>query len=194
MDGAVTRSTTRPAMSCDAPGFTVIELLISMTLLLLAFALAGQLLLETRRTVALAGRELADPLTVHAITRLRHDIRGSRSTQPAPGLFPIASEGPLTLLGHPAGTVRYRRRGNELVREVLDGEGELVTRHTLLWQLSGWRWRPLSAGRVQVHLAFAVTPLDADDAFRHRLPPPSTAVDTVTLTLGLRGRERLGRW
>jgi len=100
-------------------GFSLIELLVALVLVGLGLALAAQLLMETSQMLADAAAEQTETALPLARARLRTDIQACTGTMTAPGLA-----GPeLWLVGHPAGTVRYRKVGREIRRDVAAGAG-----------------------------------------------------------------------
>ena len=96
-------------------GFTLVEMLVSLVLLLMALAFAGQLLIESQQALVDSAAETLDNPVVLAVARLRGDVVISSQ---ATGIGPM-----LTLTGHPAGTVVYELEGTDLVRRVYDGFG-----------------------------------------------------------------------
>lgn len=100
-------------------GFSLIELLVSLVLVGLGLALAAQLLMETSQMLVDAAAEQTETALPLARARLRSDIQACTGTMTVPGLA-----GPeLWLIGHPAGTVRYRKVGREIRRDVAAGVG-----------------------------------------------------------------------
>lgn len=98
-----------------ARGSSLLEVLIAGTLLLIAFAIAGEILVESGRRLQRELRREGD-LTVAVLERLRADIRMSQDA--------VVMEDPespwpmLRLIGHPAGRVEWRRSLDRLVRRV----------------------------------------------------------------------------
>jgi prepilin-type N-terminal cleavage/methylation domain-containing protein len=102
-----------------ARGFTLVEVLIALVLLVFALALAAQLLAESAQMFATAAGEATEPPAALLLARLRGDVRAAAA-------FTVLPDGGLRLDGHPAGTVVYRRIGSELRREVYAASGELA--------------------------------------------------------------------
>ncbi len=102
-----------------ARGFTLVEVLIALVLLILALALAAQLLEESAQRLAAVQGEATEPPADLLLARLRGDVRAAAS-------LAVLPDGALRLDGHPAGTVVYRRLGSELRREVYGADGELA--------------------------------------------------------------------
>lgn len=121
-------------------GFSLLELLVAMTISGVAMFLATGLLLESESRMRRQAEENVRPVLEIALRQMRGDIRASRRAQ-APFL-PGWSREPLTLQGHPVGLLRYERSGNQLVRRIVEpgpagqGGGRLV-----LEGLSTFRWR-----------------------------------------------------
>ncbi|HYG64898.1 MAG TPA: prepilin-type N-terminal cleavage/methylation domain-containing protein, partial [Thermoanaerobaculia bacterium] len=114
-----------------AAGFTLVELLVSLLLLLLALGLAAQVLVESSQMLADAAAEQVESPPSLAVARLRADVLGSASFS--------ALEDNLLLQGHPAGSVLYELAGDELRRIVLDTTGEPLGESVLLRGVIGWR-------------------------------------------------------
>lgn len=110
-----------PLTAKGEAGFTLVEMLVSLVLLLLALALAGQLLIESQQTLVDSAAEMLDNPTTLAVARLRNDVVTSSRFL----IIPILDTGGyrLILTGHPAGTVVYEVAGTDLVRRVFDGLG-----------------------------------------------------------------------
>jgi Tfp pilus assembly protein PilV len=100
-------------------GFALIELLVAFILVGLGLALAAQLLMETSQMLVDIAAEQTETALPLARARLRSDIEASTNAQAIPG-----ANGPeLWLSGHPAGTVRYRKAGRDIRRDIADGMG-----------------------------------------------------------------------
>jgi len=121
-------------------GFSLIELLVALVLVGLGLALAAQLLMETSQMLADAAAEQTETALPLARARLRTDIQACHSAMTVPGLA-----GPeLWLVGHPAGTVRYRKVGREIRRDVAAGVGV-------------WEGEAVAMGNVQSFVVLSVT-------------------------------------
>ncbi len=122
-------------------GFSVLELLVSFAILAIAMTIAGRLLLESQARMAHSARQALEPVAVLALKQIRADVR-------AAGRVPAGdfewNWGPLVLLGHPAGTMRYEKVGTDLVRTVVGGTSG-GGRRIVMREVSIWRWR-LSRG------------------------------------------------
>lgn len=165
-------------------GFTLVELLVSLLLLLLGLALAAQILMESAQLFAESASEQIDTPVPLAIARLRGDILASSSFQVTTGDHGLL----LVLAGHPAGTVLYERVGEELRRSILDDAGNPGDAVTVMRGVSSWACLPLgprlvSLGvRYQRHAA-PHSPLVRLPAFRG----PRTEEREEWLTLAPRG-------
>lgn len=184
----ITGAGEKPADHLREMGFTVVELLVAMTLALLGLALAAQLLLESQHTYALAGREARNPLVGYAVAQLRNDIRRSAVAS--------GDGASLVLSGHPAGAIRWEAQGERLVRSVVDAEGR-IRRRTVLRSLSRWSWNrqrgPDGNDLVHVDLGYRrhSTALLVTSP---RLPRDRLEEETLSLTLSPRGGVRVDRW
>jgi hypothetical protein len=105
---------------CEA-GFTLVEALVSMLLLVLVVMLAAQLLGETQQMFVDAARESLDPPAALIATRLRLDVLGASGAIAA--LNPDQSCAYVELLGHPEGPILYRMARGALLRSVLAADG-----------------------------------------------------------------------
>ncbi len=121
-----------------ARGFTVLELLISFAILLIATMIAGRLLLEAQARMAHSARQALEPVTAIALKQIRADVRASGKV---PAFDREWNWAPLVLLDHPAGTVIYQRSGTDLVRIVDAGGGTEPVERIVMGSVSIWRWR-----------------------------------------------------
>jgi hypothetical protein len=117
-------------------GFTLVETLVSLVLLLLALGLAAQLLMETAQLFAGSTREAVATPVPQAIARIRSDVLASA------GFAIIQNEDgtlrQVVLTGHPAGTVVYELVGDAIVRTLPAGVGESDA-GTPIWRgVDGW--------------------------------------------------------
>ncbi len=127
--------------SKDLPGergFSLLELLFSFTILLIAMMIAGRLLLEAQARMAHSARQALEPVAAIALKQIRADVRASGRV---PALDYEWSWEPLVLLGHPAGTVIYERVDSDLVRIVDAGAAAEPVERVVMGALSVWRWR-----------------------------------------------------
>lgn len=170
-------------------GFTVIEMLVALALVLLGLVLAVQMLLESRQLFLDAERRAQDPVVTVAVAQLRKDLEEASGAQPS---APIWSSGVMALEGLPAGTVVYERRGSDLVRAVRAADGTEKSARTLLRPVASWRWRSTQADLVDVEIEYVIH----DPVPRLRTSPEAPKVKTKSLALrvALRGVVRSRRW
>ncbi len=129
----------RRRASASVAGFSVLELLVSFALLLLATMIAGRLLLESQARMAHSARQALEPVAEIALEQIRADVRAAGSV---PARDYQWNWRPMILLGHPVGTVRYERRGRDLVRRVIvQGDPEAGGERTVMREVTIWRWR-----------------------------------------------------
>ena len=121
----------------------MVELLVSFVILMIAMMMASQLLLEAQARMSHSARQALEPVAAIALKQIRADVRASGRV---PALDDQWNWAPLTLEGHPSGTVTYERVGSDLVRRVDSGAGSASSGERLVLQaVSIWRWR-LSPG------------------------------------------------
>lgn len=166
-------------------GFTVVELLISMALIVLALALAAQLLLESQRTFALAGRASLEPRAGQAVAWLTADVHAASWAR-------SAADGALLLTGHPEGTMRWERQGETVWRTVIGADGKVRSRRPILERVIVWSWSwdgdllsAVLAYRRGPALRYVTTP---------ELPPEVVREERLVLQLHPRGQGRWNRW
>ena len=116
-------------------GFTLVELLIAMVLLVLALAIAAQLLLEASKLFAETSGEALDTPVPLAIARIRNDIQSAVSVAPLRDeegeLIQVAIQGY-------AGQIFYSLDGDTLYRTFVPRD-ELPQDPAPLWHgVTGW--------------------------------------------------------
>ena len=127
-------------------GFTLVELLVACTVMLVALLLAAQLLEESGRILAHSVPRERDPWAPLTREWLHDDLRAA--SPPAAGMG-VPQHGPL-LLDLSSGTeVVWQRLGTTLVRAEVGG-----STRTLLQQVDGFRWRLVSDRVVEVEVRF----------------------------------------
>lgn len=154
-------------------GFTLLEMLISMVLLLVAVALATQLLLEASKMFVESQGEAADTPVPLAIARIRNDIQGAVS------VFPVTDDsGRLIQIEIRSfdGQIFYRKEGDALYRtfhrkgEDLPQEPALLWRDVVSWRCQRVELTPLIDLEVTyTRRSTPRTPLPALPAYRGRL-------------------------
>ena len=188
------RRRSAPAASIQA-GFTLIEMLISFVLLILAVTLAAQLLMEAAQMFTDVAGEQHDPLVPLALARLRNDVQGSVSFQNL-SLDPLGCS-PLVLTGGPYGTVVYTLQGEELRRATLAPDGTAGAGEVLMRQITAWTCRPHGSFPPLLELDFAYrrravrrTPLAVLPAYAK----PNSEQKAESLFLTLRGGGLGSSW
>jgi prepilin-type N-terminal cleavage/methylation domain-containing protein len=115
-------------------GFTLIELSISLAILLIALALASQLLMETAQLFAESSGESLNAPVPLLIARIRGDVQGST------GVVPIYDAGVLVRVDVQGrdGRIYYEKMGVALYRTFEPWDGS-PPRTALLWPgVTGW--------------------------------------------------------
>jgi type II secretory pathway pseudopilin PulG len=134
-------------------GFMLLELLISLILVALGLALAAQLLMETSQMLADAAAEQTESALPLARARLRSDVQACSRAVEVPG--PDGRIAELWLVGHPAGTVRYRKSGRDLLRDVsVAGDGVWEGQTIVLRNVRSWDALPVPPGltALEIHV------------------------------------------
>lgn len=169
-------------------GFTLVELMISLLLTLLALGLAAQVLMESAQILTDTAAEQADAPVPLALARIRGDVQSSRS-------YTVLPDGGLMLFGHPAGTLAYESANGDLIRTVLDPDGRSLGSSRVMRRVSEWQ-------------CLAVTPKLVSVSFRYQrhaprrspLPTapgqrgPTSEERTESVLLALRGGGLGVRW
>jgi Tfp pilus assembly protein PilV len=120
-----------PTMACRREaGFTLVEAMVSLLLLIVVLAMAAQLLGETQQMLADAAHESLDPAAALIAARLRVDVLGASGAIAAQN--PDLSCAYVELIGNPEGPVVYHLAGGALVRSVLAADGTPQGSATLL--------------------------------------------------------------
>jgi prepilin-type N-terminal cleavage/methylation domain-containing protein len=125
-----------PARPAPQAGFTLIEMLISFVLLVLAVTLAAQLLVEAAQMFTDVAGEQHDSMVPLALARIRNDVQGSVSFQNL-SLDPLSCS-PLVLSGGPNGSVVYTLEREELRRNVVAPDGTAGAGDVLMRQVTAW--------------------------------------------------------
>lgn len=142
------RREPRPRRGGGQRGFSVLELVVAMVVMLFALLLACDLLDESGRLLHHSMRRARDPLPQLAGELLRNDLRAARP-QPAGDW----TSGPLALDVPGEGPVVWHRQGEQLWRDAGGGGGS----RPRLGRLAGWRWRALPRGAIEVRIELAAS-------------------------------------
>lgn len=138
---------TTPRRS-GAAGFSLIELVVAMLLLLLVLALAGQLLVESGRIFSAAARELRSDDDDLALRWLRADLKGAL---PVEIWNPEWSSEPLVLLDGGRALAWAADEGRLLRAEAAEA-GAAPTERVLLEGVVAFRWRVPTLGLIEVEI------------------------------------------
>lgn len=120
-------------------GYTIVELLVTMTLLTLVVVIAGGLVLESLRIFAASGRELREPASELALRMLREDIRES---------WPIGAGAAELLCRRNDRADRWVLRGDRIERDGFDAFGRPTGTRPMLDRVVSFRWQALPGGVV----------------------------------------------
>lgn len=164
-------------------GFSLLELVISFFLLVLALMIAAQLLRQAEQRLAAESRRARDPVAVLALRQLRWDVQAARGVDVGSGSGELLwTSDELELHGHPLGTVRYYKLGGELRREIVVA-GETSTR-VMLQGVSRWRWRYVNGGlRRLVEVELGVWQTGAVVGGSRQTPDVVEKIDALAVAL-----------
>ncbi|HEX7185781.1 MAG TPA: type II secretion system protein [Thermoanaerobaculia bacterium] len=172
-------------------GFTLVEVLISLLIILVAFTFAAQVLQETSQMLADTAAEQRDAAMPQVVARIRTDIQSSWTFQVLPG----TTSPRLRLMGHPAGVVEYDKVGSSLRRTLLDGAGEVRGRGIAMRGVEEWSCAPVTPDLVAVTIRYrrhALRRSPLPTAPGHR--GPRTEVRTETFLVIPRGAGLGDHW
>jgi prepilin-type N-terminal cleavage/methylation domain-containing protein len=128
-------------------GFTLIEILIALVLMMLGLLLAAQLLMETSKLFAETSGEATDTPVPLVLARIRGDIQGSAAASPV--LQVDGSLAAITMLGGPDGEIVYAKQGTDLFRSVIPSNGDPPKPPSLLWRgVTAWSCQIVSGTSV----------------------------------------------
>jgi prepilin-type N-terminal cleavage/methylation domain-containing protein len=150
-------------------GFTLVEMTISLSLLLVALLLAAQVLEETSQLFAETSGEALDAPVSLVIARIRADVLGSLGVVPIPdedgNLVGVSIQG----FGH---QILYRKLGDALFRTVVPQNGDPPGKPVLLWRgVKAWSCQIQGPRLVELEVTYqrrtvSRSPLPALPAFR----------------------------
>lgn len=146
-------------------GFSVVEMIVALTITLVAMTIASQLILESQRRLAHSGRRNLDMSADIALERLRIDVRAATTfdAPSVPGVFSDGSKEPLVLEGHYSGaTIAYELFGTDLRRVVYEGiDFNPASQRNVLQNVTDFKWRnhPDVSGLLEVLVTHESTPL-----------------------------------
>ena len=127
-------------------GFTLVEMLVASLVLMLALALAAQLLDESGRILAHSVARARDTWTPLTSEWLRNDLR---TATVAPNVeIGDPQDGPL-VLAHAFGVAIWHREGATLVRDEVG-----VGQKKLLDRVEAWQWRLVGPNVVEAEVRF----------------------------------------
>ena len=179
-------------------GFSLIEMLISLVLLMVALFLAADLIQEAGTLLVDTAREVPDSPASLVLSRLRADIMAASGVDSPLGWSP----GPLDLSGRfpevkgiEVRAVRYERDGETLYRSLFDESGYPLVDQAVVWRgITDWEWRRWGA-MVEVDVSyrrFAVPRSPLPNLPRYRGPRSETVHENLLVVP--RGRGLGYRW
>lgn len=169
-------------------GFTLLEMVVSLLLTMLILMLTAGLMNQIRLVFGREQRRVHEAVPQHALQLLRNDIHGAALVA-APS--DIWTSGPL-LLGTPdGGVVLWEHGADGLERTQSDADGESVSNRRLPAGFTGWRWRMVSPGLVDIELRLARRPTTGHGRFGGSAPWRDEAPRTRQLRLRLALRSAL---
>ena len=165
-------------------GFTLIEMVVTTGVLVVAIVLASQVLLEAQLEMNLRTAESSDPNLRFASERLRRDIESATGVA---GLDNEWRQGALSLSFSNGRRVRWSFDGVDLLRIVEDPAMEEEVRIVVLREVVSWRWRRVAPRTVDVHLRRLQRQATGPALVGARRSwAPSTETRDVWLRVGLR--------
>jgi prepilin-type N-terminal cleavage/methylation domain-containing protein len=181
-----------PLTARRAPGFSLLEVVVTLAVVSLGIALASRLILEAQLGLLRAQAELENPLPRYALTRLRADVEGAAGVT---AILPGWRSSPLELTLADGSRISWRWSAEELERVTLDATGAPVVRHVAIRDVVGWRWRAVAADvlpaafhdLVDVEITHRLRDTTATPLYEARRtwsPPP--AERTVWARVGIR--------
>ncbi len=167
-----------------AAGFSLVELLVALAILLIALSIAAEIGIRARALLARSVRDARRPPIAATLARIRDDIAQAERFDPA-AADPIWgwTFDPLVLRSS-SGTVIYRVAGSTLERATVDSTGREAGRLDLVRDGASWRWRAFGDSLVEISVGYLAEPGAPGAAGR--------VVRRESLRVALRGAP--GRW
>lgn len=131
-------------------GFSLVELLVSMLVLLLVLMVTNSLLVESLRIFSNSGRELREPGTELALRLLREDLHAAAPTYNFD--TPFVPVHYALDCRRPERIESWEMEGSRLVRRTYDTAGVLLGTRQLLDNMVSFEWWTPAPGLVQVQL------------------------------------------
>lgn len=172
-------------------GFTLIELVVATAVMMLGLWLAADLLSESAKRLAVAGREMRQPLGTLTERLLRRDLQaaiGGGSTDPT------WSSAELGLVRPDGETIVYFLDAGELVRVAFDPAGGERGRRAVLRDVVDWRWRSAGEGLLEVELAWRRELFSPDRLATPRWRDRTLGIESFHLFVASRGGGRGLGW
>ncbi len=129
-------------------GWTLLELIVTISLLTMALLLSGPLLHESLRHVVLEEQRALETQATLALRQLRADVTAARGVSEVPEEKLI-----LSLPGQRQ--ITYRLQGDELRRRLDNDQASGSGERTVLSDVSTFRWTLLGFGKSSVHVQLA---------------------------------------
>jgi prepilin-type N-terminal cleavage/methylation domain-containing protein len=136
-------------------GTSLVELLVVLALLSVMVLVGAQLVVHSMELLGATGRAMSNPLVVHVISRLRHDVQEAAALQHRDSIW---SEEPLVLIKHDGTFVSIAREDGNLVRTQMAGLGAPPDRRVILRGVTAWWWRNPVHDVVDLNITYLVNP------------------------------------
>jgi len=167
-------------------GFSLVELLVALVILLIGLEIAADLGVRARAILARSVRDQRRPPISATLGRLRFDVQGAEGFEPPAGAAPDGwTDEPLTLREH-AGFVRFELAQARLERAAFDSAGHEIGRLPLAADLRSWRWRAAGSDLLEISFTYLAEPGAPGSA--------GAATRTEGLRLALRGAPGRAGW
>lgn len=170
-------------------GTSLVELLVVLALLSVMVLAGAQLVVHSMELLGATGRAVRNPLVVHVVSRLRHDVQEAAALQTEPWSW---TEDSLVLVNHDGSLTRIGLEGGNLVREKVGGLDELDDHRVILRGVTSWWWRRPAAGVVDLNITYLVNPTPE----RHLSRDPGYGLERrkENLRFTIRGGAGGDRW